>query len=74
MSEKVGQKLKCDRCGKEVFLERIDTKEFDGGFGRKDVYQNPPAGWIYKNGVGDLCPECGQMFNTMLNEFLHPKE
>lgn len=71
MSREKGMLIKCDRCGKSVFLPRIGEDIRDGGFTRTYKHEEPPEGWlrITDSKFKDLCPECGTAYSKMLTEF-----
>lgn len=52
--------ITCDRCGKSHYFE-----SYDNNISR-------PSGWYVLNDM-DLCPECGQLFITLVNDFIQTK-
>lgn len=70
MSEQVGKLLECDRCGKTVFLKRTGEYVADGGYVRKDTYEDRPEGWLYETRVGHLCPVCAEKYINLLAELM----
>lgn len=69
MSKIKGQKLICDRCGAETFLEYLSTSELDGDYIEEDVYQMAPSGWGRIQEIGDLCPDCMSEWNEFIDKF-----
>lgn len=73
--EKKGKKLICDRCGEEIFLERLnDTLTYEG-YIRFENYASKPEGWktVYRSMSGTdmahLCPTCAGIFEDVLKHF-----
>ena len=52
--------ITCDRCGKSHYFESYD-----------DTLR--PSGWHILNDM-DLCPECGELFTTLVNDFIQTKK
>ena len=69
MARENGQLRTCDRCGKTIFLKTTGEGEQDGGFTRWNKFEEAPC-WTTEYEVGDLCPECSQLFDSMKEEFL----
>ena len=69
MSETIGKRIECDRCGKTYFLNYIGTKEFDGGFTKVNEFEKKPETWGYHTDTGLLCDECEKVYQNLLNEF-----
>lgn len=74
MSETIGKRIECDRCGKTLFLKYIGTKEFDGGFTKVSEFEPKPEAWVYHTDIGLLCYECEQVYQNLLNEFFFREE
>jgi hypothetical protein len=81
MSERVGKLVKCDRCGKETFLQYKGTDKLDGGFTRVDNFEALPNFWAenikcfpagdgHTLKTGCLCDECYQMLYETMQEFM----
>jgi hypothetical protein len=81
MSERVGKLVRCDRCGKEMFLQYKGTDKLDGGFTRADNFETLPNFWAenikcfpavngYTLNAGCLCDECYQALYEKLEEFM----
>lgn len=73
MSRIEGKILTCDRCGKQVILTRKkEDKVLDGGYTRTPEYEDEPNGWefIMRGGIGDLCPECNELWKNIVQKFL----
>ena len=65
-----GKILRCDRCGKEIFLKATGEGEADGGFTRWNKFEEAPEGWEYYTEVhGDLCPNCSAKLEKILEDF-----
>lgn len=78
MAEVRGKLMVCDRCGKEIFLKCTGEGETDGGFTRWSKFEDEPPGWKapYLHiggeallGVGQLCPECNQEYQNIVENF-----
>ena len=69
MSEVNGKLVTCDRCGTNVFLKYTGEKYGDGGFTRRDVYEEIPNGWEHHVEVGMLCPACNTEWNNIVASF-----
>lgn len=73
--EKKGKKLICDRCGEEIFLERLQDDTTDDGYAIFENYESKPEGWktVYRSISGtdlaNLCPTCGSIFEDVLKHF-----
>lgn len=74
MSETIGKRIECDRCGKTLFLKYIGTKEFDGGFTKVSEFEQKPETWVYHTDIGLLCHECEQVYQNLLHEFFFDGE
>ena len=79
MSKQIGKLLTCDRCGAAEFLPYIGEEEFDGGFARLNVFQDPSEPWALGEDIGDctagheyldLCPECRKVYLKIKRDFL----
>lgn len=66
---KKGKMITCDRCGKTIFLEKIETRDTDGGYAKYDVYENA-EGWTHPIGFCDLCPICSDDLEEMKRIFM----
>ena len=55
---KNGVLFTCDRCGKEQFIEKSAWC---------------PPGWISPNSNCDLCQDCADLYNKMMNNFFAPE-
>lgn len=69
MSEQIGKCLTCDRCGKTVFLPWEGTEEWDGGYSEIQHFAKKPEGWTKNVDIGDLCPDCSELYQTMMHAF-----
>lgn len=77
MSEHCGKKIRCDRCGEEIFLKYTGEKEFDGGWTKVQYFESLPNNWRYipvakSNGKTvnvHLCPECVALYNSLFSNF-----
>lgn len=73
--EKKGKKLICDRCGEEIFLERLTDTTTDDGYAIFENYESKPEGWkmVYRSmsdtDTTHLCPTCAGIFEDVLNNF-----
>lgn len=61
--EQIGKMIICDRCGKSIFLNRLNDRIFDGGFTRSEQYEDTPQGWERINNK-NICPECNEVFKS----------
>ena len=61
----IGALYKCDICGKEEFLKRIDHTQLSGGWGCCEKFDES-EGWVYKSRIGDICPTCSNKLETEL--------
>jgi len=58
--------LKCDRCGREEFIEPHDSiGDFTVRVGGKTLSGNLPEGWR-SIGYLDLCPKCAKEFDKFM--------
>lgn len=62
-----GKKIKCDRCGLEVFVEKRKELVADGGFTRNKIYE-PAERWTI-HGEKDLCPACSKQLQQVIDKF-----
>ena len=71
MSTQPGKMIKCDRCGKTIFLKLLEEKDhdMDGGYTRwtTQTYEDKPANWktVYfatSWSGNDLCPDCYEVY------------
>lgn len=69
MSEQIGKLLSCDRCGETIFLKWEGMSEFDGGYSKIQHFEKVPEGWTKNRDVGDLCPDCSELYQTMMHAF-----
>lgn len=58
--------VKCDRCGVEVRLERLD-----GGGTNIIKYAHLDSDWTRIEGK-DLCPCCSDVYANMIKDFMNP--
>lgn len=77
MAEIKGKLLTCDRCGEQIFLKHIKTDALDGGFTKREIYEETPEGWYSRNVSKDfvgkyafLCPECNRQCGKLLTDFM----
>lgn len=74
MSRKEGKLIVCERCGKQIFLEKLGEKALDGGYTTVEKYAEKPKGWelVTKpggNGYMDVCPGCWEDYLILLGGF-----
>lgn len=74
MGEWMGKIVTCDRCGREVRRELIDTTELDGGFTRTNRYVDMPDTWKYHHEIGWLCPDCDAEYESLIRAFIGGSE
>lgn len=70
MAEVNGRLLICDRCGKSVFIKYVGEGEADGGFTRWNKFEDPPDGWAYHTPTVRLCPECNNLYLSIMADFM----
>ena len=66
-----GKKIKCDRCGLEVFVEKRGDVNMDGGFTRGSTYE-PAERWTtqcYGDELKDFCPACSKQLQQVIDKF-----
>lgn len=68
MARENGQLRTCDRCGKTIFLKTIGDGETDGGYTRWNKFEEA-KGWSNERDIGDLCPDCTDLFNALKQTF-----
>lgn len=74
MSKVNGRLVTCDRCGAEVFIKLIDSKELDGGFSRVSKFEALPEGWKWYSALdADLCPTCSEEWLELEADFMNKK-
>lgn len=66
---KYGRLVTCDRCGTEIFLNRLGEKEQDGGFTKYHEYEPYPDDWEHTLEGMDLCPTCNAYYEKMMERF-----
>lgn len=69
MAETKGKLVTCDRCGAKIFTPCTGEGERDGGFTRWNYFAPLPEGWNKHYEVGQLCPDCNQKYEDIINEF-----
>ena len=57
-----GKMFTCNRCGKEKFVPKPDPMKL----------VDPPPCWGCIDGK-DLCPDCNELYNNLLNVFFAPE-
>ena len=65
------KKIKCDRCGLEIFVEKIGYVNMDGVFTRGSAYE-PAERWTtqcYGDELKDLCPACSKQLQQVIYKF-----
>ena len=72
MSSEKGALLKCNRCGKTVFLPLKGKEYFDGGYSSADKFEKAPEGWqrVHIEKYVDLCPACSIEWGVICKEFM----
>lgn len=68
MARENGQMRICDRCKKKEFLKTIGEGETDGGYTRWNKFE-VAKGWTVASDIGDLCPECSELFEQIKDKF-----
>ena len=76
--KELGKLIRCDRCGKQIFLKKTGEGSTDGGWSRWDTFEELPEGWkcsvhtesITHNWV-DLCPECYKEYEKIVRQFMY---
>lgn len=61
--EKIGKLIICDCCHKEIFVEKLQSKDtvLDGGYTRIENFIDKPEGWCYSSDLKmDLCQSCSK--------------
>ena len=79
MSTREGKLITCERCGKQLFLERTGIKDMDGGYSSYETYQDKPEGWesVSKpggKGYMEVCPGCWEEYLRLLGKFWTDKK
>lgn len=69
MSEQIGKRLTCDRCGETIFLKWEGMSEFDGGYSKIQHFEKVPEGWGSVMGLGQLCPKCYGEYIKLIEDF-----
>ena len=65
-----GKLVICSKCKDAIFLQRIGTKDLNGGYTQIDAYEELPDTWMYNNEIGYTCPACSKLFRDfILNTF-----
>jgi phage FluMu protein Com len=68
-----GKLMKCDRCGKLLFLQENGEGDLDGGYTRWNKFVNSPKGWESYEFFNDkkyklLCPKCNELYKEKMSE------
>ena len=69
MSEQIGKRLTCDRCGETIFLKWEGMSEFDGGYSKIQHFEKVPEGWGSVIDLGLLCPRCYVEYGNLIENF-----
>lgn len=69
MSKCEGMLYTCTRCGATEFVKLIDERYLDGGYTPHREYEKP-EGWLRENEMGDLCPNCADVFKLFVTNFM----
>lgn len=68
---KYGILEKCVRCGETIFLEKIGTRDSDGGYTTWDEFEPMPSNWYFSGElIGNLCPCCAPIFRKFMVDFI----
>ena len=70
MAEKLGKKVICDRCGKDIFLAFVGTKSFDGNYTKTQEFEKLPDDWSFSHDLNmRLCGTCSRKLKDLLDFF-----
>jgi len=72
VSQVNGQLVRCDRCGKTIFLKHLGEGSADGGYTRWDKFEPLPEGWGSHliPTVKMLCPKCNGEYRSLIDSFM----